>query len=582
MKKLLFLFLFIWTSLSLYATDYYVKTDGTGSGTSWEDAMSGERFSQVLPTAEDGSTFFIAEGVYSPTTSDGVNNTDNPNKFQYIVNSDVSIIGGFPANAKEDATSDPNLYKTIFSGDLEWNDKLSFSPIPDHPDKDMVVIDNVTDNTDYLFNVFEQGKVLSLTGIHCTGANKGAVCTTKEVGINLLKCSFSNNGGSAIYIGKSKTCEVKIDSCLFLKNGSGCGYSCIFAARSKASITNSYFERNGEYGLTTGGAVYISSGNLNNLTFIENRSLLATVDIKVGAGISNCVFIDNTASLNCGGIYLEKGHGEIENCVFFNNICYDDPLSATIDQWTDQDLRLQMRGNLIVGKSLYFNQNRLVDIYLDSEHNLFTEPPFSKDGLIEMSPTDRLISLADVEHLFEGHIDADGKFVPELDTTGFIPTVKLKTDKLLDGSSIRFPLETVLQKTDIRGTERCDMTCAGAYEIRDCDEEESGTDLLDTDSNVGHLSITASPNPTCISDGLTLTIRQAQSKSCTLSFFNTMGQLLHQFSTTDFSSADAGGMNTKTVQVPTHVLNACQNAGLVLVKAENEDGTAYTKVVVER
>lgn len=37
-----------------------------------------------------------------------------------------------------------------------------------------------------------------------------------------------------------------------------------------------------------------------------------------------------------------------------------------------------------------------------------------------------------------------------------------------------------IQKTCC-SAERCDMTCAGAYEIRDCDEEGNGNDLIEAD-----------------------------------------------------------------------------------------------------
>ena len=40
-----------------YAKDYYVKVDGTGDGSSWEKAMSGDDFAQLLPDVSSQSVF---------------------------------------------------------------------------------------------------------------------------------------------------------------------------------------------------------------------------------------------------------------------------------------------------------------------------------------------------------------------------------------------------------------------------------------------------------------------------------------------------------------------------------------------
>ena len=76
----------------------------------------------------------------------------------------------------------------------------------------------------------------------------------------------------------------------------------------------------------------------------------------------------------------------------------------------------------------------------------------------------------EISSLFEGTYDpTTGLFTPVLKNNGgFTPTVALKSDKLSDGKSIRFPrLDDVL--TDQRGVERLDSTCMGAYEMMEID-----------------------------------------------------------------------------------------------------------------
>lgn len=99
---------------------YYVKTTGTGDGSSWEKAMSDEDFRNTLPNVPDGVTFHIAEGRYLQKDVCG------ESYDRYRVLSDVSIIGGYPANAKSGAVADPKRYETLFCGDLMGNDEPYF------------------------------------------------------------------------------------------------------------------------------------------------------------------------------------------------------------------------------------------------------------------------------------------------------------------------------------------------------------------------------------------------------------------------------------------------------------------------
>ena len=90
--------------------EYYVKTqkEGKGDGSSWENAMDGKAFAFVLPQVGDGVTFYVAEGEYDlkklSTSTDGT-----PTVY---INSPVTIIGGYPANAEEGAVSSPATHHT--------------------------------------------------------------------------------------------------------------------------------------------------------------------------------------------------------------------------------------------------------------------------------------------------------------------------------------------------------------------------------------------------------------------------------------------------------------------------------------
>ena len=94
--------------------EYYVKVnaEGNGTGSSWENAMSGEDFAYVLPKASENTTFYIAEGSYSPIYSDDQGTMFTETGGIYYVNTSVKLIGGYPKDAVDGAVSDPEKYHT--------------------------------------------------------------------------------------------------------------------------------------------------------------------------------------------------------------------------------------------------------------------------------------------------------------------------------------------------------------------------------------------------------------------------------------------------------------------------------------
>lgn len=107
--------------------DYYVKTDGQGDGSSWEDAMSPDSFAYILPKAPSGAVFHVAEGVYLPVLNWKGEKSDG-NDRRYTINSSVSIVGGYPSNAVTGAVSNPKSFKTVFDGSFEDNaDEQSYA-----------------------------------------------------------------------------------------------------------------------------------------------------------------------------------------------------------------------------------------------------------------------------------------------------------------------------------------------------------------------------------------------------------------------------------------------------------------------
>ena len=82
---------------------------GNNNGSNWADAYND--LTTALNIAVSGDTILVTEGTYYPTTDD---NAD----ISFMINSDITIIGGFPHCGGLLSHRNPLLLKTILSGDI--------------------------------------------------------------------------------------------------------------------------------------------------------------------------------------------------------------------------------------------------------------------------------------------------------------------------------------------------------------------------------------------------------------------------------------------------------------------------------
>ncbi len=99
--------------------NYYVKQNGTGDGSSWENAMGDTAFAYAFGRVEEGATFHVAEGVYRPIYDKNGeelgSSVGEVSQKVFYSNKTVNIIGGYPADANDKSVPD-TLYHTVFSG----------------------------------------------------------------------------------------------------------------------------------------------------------------------------------------------------------------------------------------------------------------------------------------------------------------------------------------------------------------------------------------------------------------------------------------------------------------------------------
>lgn len=304
----------------------YITLNGAGNmnGTSWSNALPGNKIQDAINDACEFGEIWIAAGTYYPTQDINDNKTPANNKTKtYRMRNKLSIYGGFLGS--ELYATQRSLYsnKTILSGDLG-------------------TIGNSSDNAYNLFYNIQLDLTASLDGVfvrdgNAIGPYQGAAMYNLESHVTLKNCTFENNTsewrGGAIYNEESSpkiancvfynnhtddqggaianwiNCSLVITNCMFTKNTSASSGSAILNNESDIIVTNSLFHANAvneedpENPEGSGdGAIYnlTSSPIFTNCTFTQNVGVYANVGGIISFGptscnivINNCLFWDN-------------------------------------------------------------------------------------------------------------------------------------------------------------------------------------------------------------------------------------------------------------------------------------------------
>ena len=383
--------------------NYYVKTEreGKGDGSSWKDAMDGSDFLSVLPLASDGATFHVAEGEYDFSKL-------LVEKTISVVGKNLTILGGYSKNAAKGDVPNAIDYKTRFVANKE--DKFSFE------------VSGGTSSPDEFFYDF------TIRGV-------------EFVDIQLVGSYLKN---------------MKVDSCLFYSSSNSdnsyTNAKIVCSRIGTIEIGSCFFDMN-----YTAMSIYINACNniiIKNSTFTEDFPSYQSIKAEQVGGdalIYNCTFT-NIPCYDFITIYTEGKTYFYNNTVVGN--AYAPNGTANIRNGSLDLRNCIMVGNIYAGNYM----NSVLNQLLDSHDNLYSS------NFNQITDKDKTIIDSDLYKILDGE-NKDGVFIPNLAYNGgFTPTIALKSDKLSDEKSIRFPrLDDVL--TDQRGVSRMPMTCMGAYEI---------------------------------------------------------------------------------------------------------------------
>lgn len=94
---------------------YFVSKSGslTGNGLSWESSITLEK---ALSLAVSKDTIHIAAGIYKPTKCVTGGDENDARDKTFEIGQNITLIGGYPADATTGAKANPDLYFTILDG----------------------------------------------------------------------------------------------------------------------------------------------------------------------------------------------------------------------------------------------------------------------------------------------------------------------------------------------------------------------------------------------------------------------------------------------------------------------------------
>lgn len=427
MKKIIFSFISFLLGLQLMAqgintveydytlSDYYVKENGTGDGSSWEKAMSPTGFSLVFNHAKTiGATFHIAEGIYSPYYASNGSVPASDNKKVYYSNIPLNIIGGYRKDITDETESpSPKLYTTILTGDNLRNDNSGESNV-------------ISDNSSNLLQISA-----NINGrIEIYGITFESNASNNRYGGDALLWTQSLDGASN---------NVIIEKCTF-RNG-------VHALRMNnpyMTIKNCYFTENNTQAL---GLSYNNSFNssieITGCTFYKNAASIDLYQENMSFSLSNSTFVDNDL------LSIQSDASEsVSTYNIYNNTILETKTNSEVNMILSAKDKVTLIGNV-------FKSNlKISDADIKFRYNLFD--PSMSDMM-----SDKDID-ADLSDIFEYNTIQKSYIVK--DNQGYTPTVMMVKDKLSNGTSLRFEQRYTTVNQDQRGARRSDETCYGAFE----------------------------------------------------------------------------------------------------------------------
>lgn len=281
---------------------YYVTAAGSveADGLSWASATT---LDNALAMAEDGDVIHVAAGTYKPQVALDYNGAPEEDGFKnFLIDKNITLIGGYPQTPSEGAEADASLNKTILDGDSKAYHTLIVAA-PMASDKRVVI-----------------------NGITVKGGN--AANADAKVTLNGNTLNGGQGGGIALLGTSAELNNVTVSD---NKAGDAGG---VFSAASKikmtggCTITSNNATSNGGGARLNSGTDFEMDGCFitgNTAAYAGGLYLYTASGNALSAKIRNTDISGNTATTNWGGAWVRDDstthmlEASFDNCTFSGN-----------------------------------------------------------------------------------------------------------------------------------------------------------------------------------------------------------------------------------------------------------------------
>lgn len=312
---------------------FCVTPDGAGerSGVGWKNAYGEAEFSAALSAAEAGSEFWVAEGVYRPSSDD--------RRASFLLKPGVRLYGGFSGTEGKREERDWARCVSVLTGDLAGDDGRDAKGVTVSADairgeNSLVVVksmfcedDSVLDGFTVcggscsLFDLPFNSERLAGGMFNIKSSPLVANCVFRGNGAPRDKISGNNNQRGGMY---NRSSSPKVVACTFVGNRSGHGGGMANEEGSAPLVTRCDFVGNGTFRAGAGGGMYNhgSRPTVEHCLFEKNGADKGGGMYNNGSdpAVTRCVFAENVSRLGGGGMENHGGSApRIINVTFFKN-----------------------------------------------------------------------------------------------------------------------------------------------------------------------------------------------------------------------------------------------------------------------
>ena len=274
----------------------YVSPDGTGDGSSWEQATSELQYA-IFKSHSDGGTVWVKEGIYSNIPHGG---------YSFNIFGSCRLYGGFEGNEPYDF-------------DLSLRNHEEHPSILDGNNKQGVILVNTESNNNYIL-------IDGFTIQNGKASYGGGLYTNNDT--HIKNCTFcfnhaTNDGGaySNYDPNYSVRASVFMENCEFYGNEARKNGGAISDSGNSSFLNCRFHDNSAKF---SGGA-NINSGNTTYIgcQFHDNQAKKMGGALITNWGgescLINCTFSNNTAAEEGGGIYNCSNNLYLWSCLINNN-----------------------------------------------------------------------------------------------------------------------------------------------------------------------------------------------------------------------------------------------------------------------